>query len=73
MTIREQSYYALAALMDAYRARTGTELEIVVVSDHGHNQRGDAETIDLDRFLDAAGFTDAERRALRNWRGAVAD
>ena len=29
--------------------------------------------VDLDRFLDAAGFTDAERRALRTWRGAVAD
>ncbi|MBF4624897.1 tyrosine-protein phosphatase [Clavibacter sp. VKM Ac-2872] len=27
--------------------------------------------IDLDRFLDAVGFTDDERRALRTWRGAI--
>ncbi|RIJ47286.1 tyrosine-protein phosphatase [Clavibacter lycopersici] len=29
--------------------------------------------IDLDRFLDAAGFADADRRALRTWRGAIPD
>lgn len=47
---------ALTALLDAYRGQTGTDLEVVLLSDHGNNQRGDAEAIDMARFLEDRGY-----------------
>jgi hypothetical protein len=46
----------LAALMTTYRERTGRALEIVVLSDHGHNRAADASFLPLVDSLTAHGF-----------------
>jgi hypothetical protein len=47
----------LAALDSAYRARTGRALEIVVLSDHGHNRASDAHFLPLVDSLAAHGYS----------------
>lgn len=46
----------LAHLLATYRARTGEDLELVLVSDHGHNGRWNAEMLDLPEFLKRHGY-----------------
>lgn len=46
----------LARLLATYRARTGEDLELVLVSDHGHNGRWNAEMLDLPEFLKRHGY-----------------
>lgn len=54
---------ALTRILDTYRARTGSELELVVVSDHGNNGRWNASTVDLSEFLRRHGYHAARRLA----------
>jgi len=54
---------ALGRLLATYRARTGQDLELVLISDHGHNGRWNAETLDLRAFLERHGYTVARKIA----------
>lgn len=47
---------ALARILDSYRTRTGRELELAVVSDHGNNGRWNASMVDLPEFLRRQGY-----------------
>jgi hypothetical protein len=47
----------LTALQEQYQARTGKTLEIVLISDHGHNRGLDAAFIPVVEELAAQGFT----------------
>ena len=49
----------LTELQSRYRARTGRALEIVVLSDHGHNRGLDAHFVPITEALAAHGFTAA--------------
>ena len=51
----------LVALRAEYRRRTGNELEVVLLSDHGHNRAADARILPLAEHLEAAGFRVARR------------
>lgn len=46
----------LLALQHEYHKRTGASLEIVLLSDHGHNHFADAQFIPIARELKTAGF-----------------
>lgn len=46
----------LRELMAEYRRRTGRELEIVVLSDHGHNKGVEAQFLPVVKSLQARGF-----------------
>lgn len=54
---------SLAQLLATYRARTGDDLELVLVSDHGHNGRWNAEMLDLPEFLKRHGYQVTRRIA----------
>jgi hypothetical protein len=47
----------LTALQASYRERTGRELEIVLLSDHGHNQAPGAAFLPVTKTLTDAGYT----------------
>jgi hypothetical protein len=47
----------LVRLIDEYRARTGKLLEVVILSDHGHNRATDAYFLPLVDSLAAHGYT----------------
>lgn len=51
----------LIELQHEYRERTGTPLEIVVLSDHGHNRAEDAKFLPVVKALQARGFRVAEQ------------
>ncbi|MEQ1692204.1 MAG: hypothetical protein ABMA00_13020 [Gemmatimonas sp.] len=51
----------LSALETEYLRRTGQPLEIVVLSDHGHNRAVDAKFLPVVKALEARGFRAAER------------
>ncbi len=53
----------LTALQERYRQLTGRALEIVMLSDHGHNRGVDAQFLPVIKALEAHGFHD--RRSLR--------
>ena len=55
--------HEITTILDLYRHRTGTDLELVLVSDHGNNQRWDAETIDLEQFLNDRGYRAGDKIA----------
>jgi hypothetical protein len=46
----------LQQLRAAYRARAGRDLEIVILSDHGHNHAGRGIRVDDQAFLEHAGY-----------------
>jgi hypothetical protein len=50
----------LSKLLTRYRERTGRELELVVLSDHGHNRARDAEFAPVVEALAAQGFESAK-------------
>ena len=54
----------LAALATTYRQRTGHALEIVVLSDHGHNRANDARFLRVIKALEARGFHTADQLRL---------
>ncbi|MBL0172878.1 MAG: hypothetical protein IPP90_19665 [Gemmatimonadaceae bacterium] len=54
----------LTALDAEYRQRTGRSLEIVVLSDHGHNRAVDARFLPVVKALEARGFHTADRLRL---------
>lgn len=47
---------ALTRLNQSYRERTGRDLEIVLLSDHGHNRASDARFLPVAEVLQAHGF-----------------
>ncbi|WP_439642223.1 hypothetical protein [Gemmatimonas sp.] len=49
----------LTELQSRYRARTGRALELVLLSDHGHNRGIDAQFVPITQALAARGFTAA--------------
>lgn len=51
----------LTALSAEYLRRTGRPLEIVVLSDHGHNRATEAKFLPVVKALEARGFKSAER------------
>ena len=53
----------LTRILTAYRARTGAELELVLVSDHGNNGRWRAENLDLQQFLRNRGYNPSDKVA----------
>lgn len=53
----------LVALQESYRQRTGRALEVVLLSDHGHNRARDATFLPIVDGLKARGFATA--KALR--------
>ncbi|MGA2247179.1 MAG: hypothetical protein ABSH48_19485 [Verrucomicrobiota bacterium] len=46
----------LQKLRADYRAREGRDLEIVILSDHGHNHAGRGIRVEADTFLEKAGY-----------------
>ena len=46
----------LQDLRARYRAREGSELQIVILSDHGHNHAGRARRVGVRSFLERAGY-----------------
>jgi hypothetical protein len=46
----------LQALRARYQARTGRDLQIVILSDHGHNHAGPGERVAVRAFLEQAGY-----------------
>jgi len=46
----------LQQLRAAYQARTGHDLEIVILSDHGHNHAGRGIRVQDQAFLEKAGY-----------------
>lgn len=50
----------LQALRARYRAREGRELQIVMLSDHGHNHAGRGQRVEVRSFLEQAGYRLAE-------------
>lgn len=53
----------LTRILRRYRAVTGADLELVVLSDHAHNGIWPARTLDLTGFLRSHGFTVTRRLA----------
>jgi hypothetical protein len=53
----------LTRILVAYRDRTGTDLELVLVSDHGNNGRWRAETLDVADYLRRRDYHPGERLA----------
>ncbi|MEZ5289514.1 MAG: hypothetical protein R2745_00385 [Vicinamibacterales bacterium] len=53
----------LIRILRRYRAATGLDLELVVLSDHAHNGIWPAKTLDLSGFLRTRGFTVTRRLA----------
>ena len=51
---------ALQDLRARYREREGRELQIVILSDHGHNHAGRGRRLRLQSFLENAGYHPAE-------------
>lgn len=51
----------LSQLLDRYRERTGRELEVLLLSDHGHNRAANATFIPVTEALRAKGFEVARR------------
>jgi hypothetical protein len=51
---------ALQELRARYRAQAGRELQIVILSDHGHNHAGRGQRVELRSFLEKAGYRIAE-------------
>lgn len=51
----------LTALAGEYLRRTGRPLEIVILSDHGHNGAVDAKFLPVAKLLEARGFHPADR------------
>jgi hypothetical protein len=49
----------LTQLLSAYRQRTGRELEVLVLSDHGHNHAAEATFLPVTEALKARGFVTA--------------
>ncbi|NCW44772.1 MAG: hypothetical protein EBV77_04665, partial [Gemmatimonadaceae bacterium] len=56
----------LTELLTRYRERTGRELEVIVLSDHGHNRAREAEFAPLVEALAAHGFESARSIARAN-------
>ncbi|WP_353266490.1 hypothetical protein [Gemmatimonas sp.] len=56
----------LTELQSRYRARTGRTLEIVLLSDHGHNRGLDAQFVPIIEALAAHGFTAARAITASN-------
>ena len=56
----------LTELLTRYRQRTGRELEVIVLSDHGHNRAREAEFASLVEALAAHGFESARSIARAN-------
>lgn len=60
----DRDVFSLLATMDAdlqslrarYRAREGRDLQILILSDHGHNHAGRGERVQIVPFLEAAGY-----------------
>jgi hypothetical protein len=50
----------LQALRARYRAREGRELQIVILSDHGHNHAGRGQRVEVRSFLEQAGYRVAQ-------------
>ncbi len=46
----------LKELRALYRAREGRELEILIISDHGHNRAGAGKRVEIRPFLESAGY-----------------
>ncbi len=57
---------SLTTLLEAYRQRTGRELEVVLLSDHGHNRARDATFLPLIEGLKARGFVTGKSLHMRN-------
>lgn len=51
----------LTWLQGEYRRRTGRDLEIVVLSDHGHNRSVDAKFLPLLKVIEARGFKEVHQ------------
>ena len=60
---------ALQDLRALYREREGRELQIVILSDHGHNHAGRGRRLPLRSFLEHAGYHDAE--SIRSPRDVI--
>ena len=54
---------AMTRMLVEYRQRTGMDLELVLVSDHGNNRRWQAENLDLAQFLKNRGYSPSEKIA----------
>lgn len=60
----ERDVYSLLCLMDRrlqelrkrYRAAEGCDLQILIISDHGHNHAGRGERVQIGPFLETAGY-----------------
>lgn len=50
----------VATLLEGYRQRTGRELEVVLLSDHGHNRAQDATFLPIVEGLRSRGFNTAK-------------
>jgi hypothetical protein len=59
----------LQDLRASYRASQGRDLQIVILSDHGHNHAGRGERVEVKSFLEKAGYRIA--RSLNNPKDVV--
>ena len=64
----DRDVYSLLCLMDRklqelrvrYRASEGHDLQILILSDHGHNHAGRGERVQINSFLETAGYRVAQ-------------
>jgi hypothetical protein len=50
----------LQEMRDRYKAQTGRDLQILILSDHGHNHAGPGRRVEVRSFLEKAGYRAAQ-------------